>query len=71
MSKEVVVGEIKRVANEQNRAPKCCWPECFKDGFAAEWEIRFGSTSDDYTHACSAHVGELLQEGINTVYPVP
>jgi hypothetical protein len=27
---------------------------------AAEWDIRFGPSPDDYTEACTAHVGALL-----------
>ncbi len=35
----------------------------------AEWEINYGRSPDDYTHACEAHVGELLSVGVNTVFP--
>ncbi len=35
----------------------------------AKWEINYGRTTDDYTHACTKHVGELLHEDRdNTVY---
>jgi len=36
----------------------------------AEWVIYHGPRSDDFTHACTAHVGELLNEGENRVLPV-
>lgn len=45
---------------------------CCKVGCAtpAEWEIAWGPTPDDYTHACTAHVGALLDDhDVFTVYP--
>ena len=37
-------------------------------GKKAKWEINYGPSPDDFTHACEKHVGELLEEGkINTV----
>jgi hypothetical protein len=47
----------------------CCEPGC---GNVAEWEIRNAPYGpDDYTHACSAHVGVLLGDGLHTVYALP
>lgn len=41
---------------------------CWED---AEWEICYGPTPDDYTHACSNHAGWLLVEGReNRVFPI-
>jgi hypothetical protein len=34
---------------------------------AADWEIRYGPAPDDFTHACEAHVGFLLQGGVENV----
>lgn len=36
----------------------------------AEWTIHTGPSPDDATEACTAHVGELLAAGSNTVYPL-
>lgn len=48
--------------------PECCVVECEK---VAEWEIRTGQGPDDYTHACTAHVGDLLTDAEeHRVYPV-
>ena len=48
--------------------PYCCVIDCEKD---AEWQIVYGSTPDDYTEACTEHVGEMLEpDKENTVYPV-
>lgn len=49
--------------------PWCCFIPCDKD---AEWEIVDGPSTDDYTQACSDHVGHLLQDGrVAMVYEVP
>lgn len=46
----------------------CCFLEC--DQYA-EWEICYGETVDDYTHACTKHVGIMLEpDKRNSVYPV-
>jgi hypothetical protein len=38
---------------------------------AATWEICYGHTVDDYTHACDDHAGHLmLQDRLNTVAPI-
>ena len=48
--------------------PHCCVIDCVKD---AEWQIIYGPTTDDYTEACTEHVGELLEpDKENTVYPI-
>jgi hypothetical protein len=62
---------MKRIHEEKEQKminkPVCCVITCGKD---AEWEIRYGETTDDYTHACTEHVGEMLEpDKINTVYP--
>ena len=37
----------------------------------AKWEIRDPSEAPDLaTQACTEHVGELLHEGVNYVWPV-
>lgn len=47
---------------------RCCFIPCDEP---AEWEIVDGPTTDDYTHACSDHVGHLLQDGrVSTVYEI-
>jgi len=36
----------------------------------AEWTIIDGQPAyDHYTHACGVHVGEMLTDGVQTVYP--
>jgi hypothetical protein len=45
----------------------CCYPDCKK---TAEWELRDGIGVDDYTHACTDHVGALLQDKETTVIPL-
>lgn len=54
--------------------PFCCFivdgqtEHCSK---TAEWSVVFGSTPDDYTEACTDHVGVLLEPGReNVVYPL-
>lgn len=48
--------------------PHCCFIPCKA---AADWEIRYGNTPDDYTHSCTPHVGEMLEaEQENAVYPI-
>ncbi len=42
----------------------CCFIPC---DAPAEWELRDGSATDDYTHACTAHVGALLTGEPTTV----
>ena len=37
----------------------CCHIDCDAE---AGWEIISGRTVDDYTHACTKHVGELLRD---------
>lgn len=49
--------EVDRIL-EVNR-PYCCKVGCGAD---AEWTIWSGSRDVDYTHACTAHVGELLTD---------
>lgn len=47
---------------------QCCFPGCNKEpdfGILSE-----GQSSDMETHACSEHVGELLEPGISRVYPI-
>jgi hypothetical protein len=46
----------------------CCKLLCFRK---AEWTIESGSTTDDYTKACTRHVGCLLDDSSSfTVYPI-
>lgn len=46
----------------------CCTLGCAAN---AEWEIRWGNGPDDYIHACTDHVGVLLEaEKVNSVYPL-
>lgn len=46
----------------------CCFIGCDK---LAEWEIVYGNTLDDYTDACTEHVGALLTDApSHTVYPI-
>lgn len=41
-------------------------------GKAAEWELVHGPRPDDYTHACSEHLGGLLTDAKeHRVYPAP
>lgn len=53
-------------------SPFCCY--LFDDGGAcpndAQWTIIYGPAPCDYTDACTAHVGELLEpDKENTVIP--
>jgi hypothetical protein len=44
----------------------CCQINCVKK---AEWEIKFGDKPDNFAHACTEHVGDLLDSEItNAVY---
>lgn len=45
----------------------CCKVDCDKQ---ADFEIKINDSPDGYTHACVDHVGELLFEGVNTVYVI-
>jgi hypothetical protein len=46
----------------------CCEPNCDKQ---AEWAIYDGDGIEDYTHSCTAHVGELLSDAPeHRVYPL-
>jgi len=59
------------VLNVEERKNKCCSLECEHD---AEWEIQYpddGVTAahDNYTLACSQHVGSLLMDGWHEVHP--
>jgi hypothetical protein len=46
----------------------CCFIPCDKP---AEWVINWGPTVDDYTEACTAHVGELFGDSPRfTVWPL-
>lgn len=45
----------------------CCLIDCKN---LPEWEIRYSDRPDDYSQACFAHVGELLVDSTNTVYPI-
>lgn len=48
--------------------PKCCYVGCDKD---AEWTLVEGPGPDDWTEACTAHVGDLLTDAKETrVYPL-
>lgn len=44
--------------------PKCCNLSCGAD---AEWMLIDGPQVDDYTEACTIHVGSLIQEGRSTI----
>lgn len=54
-----------------SKRPWCCMPECEHD---AEWVIEYQNDDapphDNYAHACTQHIGELLQECHNLVYPI-
>lgn len=39
----------------------CCLLLCPRQ---ADWEIWYGNTPDDYTHACTKHVGRLLETDV-------
>ncbi len=45
----------------------CCMLDCTRN---AEWELRDGAGPDDYTHACTEHVGALLSGAVTTVTPI-
>lgn len=46
----------------------CCQLTCASN---AEWLIVDGPAPEDYTHSCSAHVGELLSDASeHKVYPL-
>lgn len=46
----------------------CCQIGCEEK---AEWNIVWGNSPDDYTHACTKHVGELLTEASeHRIYPL-
>lgn len=45
----------------------CCYIGCEKE---AEWQLTDGNGVDDYTHACTDHVGFLLQDRETTVSPL-
>jgi hypothetical protein len=49
---------LKR-ARDTDREPHCCLVGCDAD---ADVEIRHGPKADDYTHACTAHIGDLLTD---------
>ena len=51
-----------------SKKPWCCVIGCEAD---AEWDI-YGETYslDDYTQACTEHVGEMLLDGWNHIEPV-
>lgn len=36
----------------------------------AEWELVDGPAPDDYTHACTRHVGALLGDSVTTCAPL-
>lgn len=45
----------------------CCQLECTQ---TAEWVIYDGDGIEDYTEACTTHVGELLSDALeHRVYP--
>jgi hypothetical protein len=54
--------------------PHCCYIDPETDRpceRAAEWSIYHGPRHDDYTHACTAHVGALLTDAYeHRVYPL-
>lgn len=64
---------VHDIMNEETFKSFCCFipdqesmKRCPED---AVWEIRDGPTPDDFTHACSQHVGEMLQpDRVSTVY---
>ncbi len=46
----------------------CCAMDCNK---TAEWVIVHGAAPDDYTMACTTHVGDLLTDApTHYIYPV-
>lgn len=47
--------------------PYCCVIGCEEP---ADFEIRDGDGPDDFTHACTGHVGELCSDGVCQVYPI-
>jgi hypothetical protein len=42
-----------------NTLNKCCLKDC---NAIAEWAIFYGNGLDDYTHSCTEHVGNLLED---------
>lgn len=51
----------------ERTTPWCCVLTCDKD---AEWSID-GDKLENSTRGCTEHVGELLNGGLNYVYPIP
>ena len=49
--------------------PHCCFIDCSN---RAEWQLVHGDSSDDYTEACTDHVGALLTEDALEIkiYPI-
>jgi hypothetical protein len=47
-----------------NTEPQCCYLECDQP---AAWELTDGPAPDEYTQACTAHVGALLTDAPTTV----
>lgn len=45
----------------------CCELAC---ELPAEWVLTDGPAPDDYTLACTGHVGALLKDGTTSVEPV-
>lgn len=45
--------------DQKEQKPHCCLVGCDAE---ADVEIRHGPKADDYTHACIAHIGDLLTD---------
>ncbi len=76
---------LRQEKRDDSARSHCCYIEQGKaillsDGWSiedvpcvspAEWEIVHGPTVDDYTHACTAHVGALLTDAPeHRIYPI-
>jgi hypothetical protein len=70
------VGELGRtplnIKENEIPEPFCCFVgEKGHCGLKAEWIVVHGSSPDDLTHSCTAHVGGLLTDSkIHYIYPI-
>lgn len=71
-----LICEYNREANQileiiSTREPWCCWIGC---NASAEWIIEYQNDDapphDNYSHACTQHVGSLLQDCQHSIYPL-
>jgi len=62
--------KILLIAFPHGPEPWCCYLGCQK---RAEWVIEYDNGTpahDNYSHACTGHLGNLLQDCSHTVYPL-